>query len=179
MYFETIEQRRENRIPITLPIRKLFLKRCREIAQEEGNKNKISREGLHNLREEYEAKVNSNALSDTTNALFRMMGFWNPDTHMLELLDQGIAHVESIDGDWFYYRDFNFYNTRLAKRVQIFGSPTVMALGWLFLFYLSSAVLFCPIMNDDAVCPNRDTYEGWLTAVYFGSVTMVSLLFLS
>lgn len=47
----------------------------------------------------------------------------------------------------------------------------------LFLFYLGSAVFFCRVLQDGDICPDDPTeqnrsYYGWLTTVYFASVTM-------
>ena len=93
---------------------------------------------------------------------------------MVDLFEAGCRHVEEVNGGFFYFQDFSFYHTVIAPRFQLFCNPLLGAGMWLLLFYIGSAVLFCPIMKDDVVCPNRDTYEGWLTAVYFASVTMVS-----
>ena len=93
---------------------------------------------------------------------------------MLDILEAGCKHVEDIQEYFFHFLDFNFYNTVIDKRIQVSSNAQLGAGMWLLLFYVCSAVLFCAIMQDDAVCPNRDTYEGWVTAVYFASSTMVS-----
>jgi hypothetical protein len=57
--------------------------------------------------------------------------------------------------------------------MNIFGNAKTAVLAWLFIFYLCSAVFFCAIIQDENVCPSGDhSYDGWLTSVYFASVTM-------
>lgn len=176
MLADRIETRRESRIPVPFQIRKLFLNVCRDVARDEGYANKMSVVALHQLREKYKSKVSEkeSAITTASHATGKLFGYWDEELMMLELLDHACAYVAEVDSSWFFFRDFNYYNTVLAHRVRLFGSPLVAALAYLFLFYLGSAILFCSIMKDDVVCPNRDTYDGWLTAVYFASVTMVS-----
>ncbi len=173
---DRIEARRAGRIPVPFQMRKLFLNNCRDIAKEEGYINKMSVLALHKLRDEYKSKVNAkeSPLTPASHATKKVFGYWDEELMMLELLDQACIYVAEVNASWFFFRDFSYYNTVLSHRIRLFGSPLVAAIAYLSLFYLGSAVLFCSIMKDDAVCPDRDTYDGWLTAVYFASVTMVS-----
>jgi Ion channel len=59
-------------------------------------------------------------------------------------------------------------------------SATWGAIQLLFLFYFGSAVFFCKVLQDDHICPNDPTdqnrfYYGWLTTIYFASVTMATV----
>lgn len=159
---------------MTFEIRKLFLKTCREVAKEEGFKNKISVVALQRLRDDYHGRFTAAGDTALADAGKKAFGFWNKDEAMLQILNAGCEYVEEVSSEFFYFRDFNFYHTVIAQRVVLFSSPLMGAFAWLFLFYFFSAVLFCPIMKDDNVCPDRDTFRGWLTSVYFASVTMVS-----
>ena len=175
---EKIETRRENRIPVPFAVRKLFLETCRDVAKGEGYVNKMSVSALHKLRDDYKAKVDAKGGSTTeaTQATRKFFGYWNYNETMLQLLDAAYVSTEEVHGSWFFFRDFNYYNMVIAPRARLFSNPVAAALAYLFLFYFGSAVLFCAIMKDDVVCPNRGTYEGWLTSVYFASVTMVSII---
>eukprot|EP00934_Nitzschia_sp_Nitz4_P009265 Nitzschia sp. Nitz4//scaffold31_size150131//117489//120534//NITZ4_002847-RA/size150131-augustus-gene-0.8-mRNA-1//1//CDS//3329547716//9255//frame0 len=171
MLAKKIEERRATRIPVTLEIRKIFLHRCVEISQKEATRNKISKKALYALRQEY--KDACDGVDPASHSNFgRVFGVWNKDAVMLELLNRACERVEAIHSDCLFFRDFLFYNTAAAHRIRLFGNPVLGSLTSIFLFYLCSAILFCPIMKDVHVCPNRDSYEGWLTAVYFASVTM-------
>ena len=60
--------------------------------------------------------------------------------------------------------------------------PGVTAWGFVIFFYFASAVLFCSVMKDEQICPSDPTeaarpYYGWLTSIYFTSVTMCRSLF--
>lgn len=175
MFAKKIEERRANRIPVTFAFRKFFLRVCHEVSKEEGLKNKISKSAMYRMRDEYKEKYDAKGTVMTNHANFaaKIFGYWDTDVLMYEVLEAACAHVEEVDSDWLYHRDFLFYHTVLTPRVQLRTSPLGGATVSLFLFYLFSAILFCPIMKDDVVCPNRDTFDGWLTSVYFASVTMV------
>jgi hypothetical protein len=61
----------------------------------------------------------------------------------------------------------------ITPKMRIFSTPAKAATSRLLVFYFFSAILFCPIMRDESVCPAGDrSYDGWLTSVYFASVTM-------
>ena len=40
-----------------------------------------------------------------------LAGIWDIDHTILKLLNQGIQNMNEVDGEWFWYRDFNFYYT--------------------------------------------------------------------
>lgn len=137
--------------------------------------NRLSKGALVKLRCQYRENVEGRAdpLSKTKNFTGKLFGFWDKEIAMLELLDAACDMIDQLDTSWFFFRDFNYYNTVVANRIRLFRSPVVAASVYLLMFYLGSAILFCPIMKDDNVCPDRDSYDGWLTSVYFASVTMV------
>jgi hypothetical protein len=174
-FAEMIETRRATRLPVTFDIRKLFLEKCRHVAQREGLGNKISQANLVQLRDEYKSKVEANetALTGMTRFFFKYFGFWDKDSTMLLLFEKGIEDLEEIESQWFFYRDFSFYHTTIATKMRMFSTPGKAATSRLLLFYFFSAILFCPIMRDESVCPaGSNSYDGWLTSVYFASVTM-------
>lgn len=152
--------------------------RCRQIARQHSQYklNCFPTAELFKLRQEYKDQVQKKEapLRSTTDTIFTLFGFWDTDETMLELLNRACEHAQELGGGWFYYRDFNFYHTVIKPRIRMFRSPALEALVWLFLFYLGSAVLFCAIMEHKEVCPRHDEwYSGWLTSIYFASVTMV------
>jgi hypothetical protein len=108
-----IQTRRKNRLPVNLAIRKQFLKICRKIANEKGLKNKIPIEDLVKLRDEYKQKVEScdHAMKAQRTTLTKAFGFWDKDKVMLSLFERGVENAEIIDAKWFFFRDFNFYQT--------------------------------------------------------------------
>lgn len=170
-----MQTREANRIPVTFEIQKHFVTACQEVANGEGFKNKMSVAALRKLRDEYETKAASQPQKlSVTRGIHRALGFWNKEVTMLQVLNAGCHYVDEVEGEFFFYRDFSFYHLEILDRVRLFSNPLLSAATSLLLFYLFSAVLFCPIMKDDAVCPDRDSYDGWLTAIYFASVTMVS-----
>ena len=40
-----------------------------------------------------------------------LVGIWDNDYTILKLLNQGIHNMNEVNGEWFWYRDFNFYYT--------------------------------------------------------------------
>ena len=95
---------------------------------------------------------------------------------MLRLFEAGLRYTENSDEDEFYFRDFNFYCTVIASKYGLMRIPGLTIMFSLVAFYFGSAVLFCAIMNDQNVCPsygnNSSHHDGWLTTIYFASVTM-------
>jgi hypothetical protein len=91
---------------------------------------------------------------------------------MLRLFEAGLEYTENSDEDEFYFRDFNFYCTVIASSFRFMRIPGFFVLFWLILFYFGSVVLFCAIMENENVCPKTDGYDGWMTSIYFASVTM-------
>jgi hypothetical protein len=91
---------------------------------------------------------------------------------MLRLFEAGLEYTENSDEDEFYFRDFNFYCTVIASKFSFMRIPGFFVLFWLILFYFGSAVLFCAIMENENVCPKSDGYDGWMTSIYFASVTL-------
>lgn len=173
-----VEERRENRIKIPFYIRKMFLLTCRDIANEEGYLNKMSVTALIGLRDAQKQKVENKPTTINGSAAFfgRLLGYWDDDVTMLQLFEAAVESCNELESAWFFFRDFSFYNTQLSPMFGFVGNPLLLSCMILFLFYFGSAILFCPIMKDDSACPNRDSYDGWLTAVYFASVTMVRVV---
>jgi hypothetical protein len=113
---------------LTFPIRKRFLEICRDAAKEEGQVNKLSGAALESLRDQYKEKVQgrqNNALLETKNSTAKLFGFWDDEIAMLEVFEAAWTAFDEVDGDWFFFRDFNYYNTTLAPRVQLFSSPVM------------------------------------------------------
>lgn len=171
-----MEDRRNSRIVVTFPVRVHFLKMCRKVAKKKGTRNKIHVDELILLRDEAKEQVESRSVESLSRKLGSLLGFRDRDAKLLEVFERAIERVDEIKGEWLYYRDFNFYDTTLEPYWPWMRSGAIGVAFVLFGFYLFTAILFCPIMNDDGVCPRDPTgdrsYYGWLTAVYFASVTM-------
>ena len=167
---------------MTFEIRKLFLRVCREAAQAKGLQHKIHLDDVKKLRSIYKEKVeakgkNGNPSKDEIlRSMFReRLGMWDNDMTLLQLFQAGQELVESADSDWFYFRDFNYYYTVVVPKRSFFQNATAGALLWLLGYYFASAVFFCAIVGDKDVCPDSPegrSYDGWLTTIYFSSVTL-------
>eukprot|EP00538_Stauroneis_constricta_P002551 CAMPEP_0119546000 /NCGR_PEP_ID=MMETSP1352-20130426/588_1 /TAXON_ID=265584 /ORGANISM="Stauroneis constricta, Strain CCMP1120" /LENGTH=507 /DNA_ID=CAMNT_0007590649 /DNA_START=82 /DNA_END=1605 /DNA_ORIENTATION=+ len=174
---EKIETRRNSRIEVTAAIRVKFLKICREVARSKGIRNKIDVEDLKRLRDDCKARVEANNGENASmkRNFFILFGQWDEDFVLLQLYEKGIENVSQVESNWFHFRDFSFYYTKIVSKRKFFATGTAYAFKWLFLFYLLTAVLFCWIMEERTICPNNDPdrpYLGWLSAIYFASVTM-------
>merc|ERR1719253_823020 len=178
----TIDDRLQNRLRVSLWERKKFLDICFEIAKKEeesrnGSLSRFSKEGLVILVEELKGRVAQKPrASRLYDELLKLIGYYDPDKSMLRLFEAGLRYTENSDEDEFYFRDFNFYCTVIASKYGLMRIPGLTIMFSLVAFYFGSAVLFCAIMNDQNVCPsygnNSSHHDGWLTTIYFASVTM-------
>jgi Ion channel len=93
---------------------------------------------------------------------------------MLKLFQAGLEYTENVDEDDFFYRDFNFYCTKIVSRFPIMRHPQLVIVMWLFIYFFGSAVLFCGIMRNENVCPTTTDFAfgGWMTSIYFAGTTM-------
>lgn len=140
-----------NRAQVALSVRKRFLSACRQRVDSSGLQDKLPLHELINLRDEYETQ----------------------DRDVYEILDLAVNKCEEIKSEFFYFRDFNRYNLTLQPNIWSMYPLVIPCLGVLA-YYFFSAFLLCYIIASDSTCPKHgdSSYEGWLTAVYFASVTM-------
>lgn len=178
---EEIESRRENRIEVTFKQRKRFLDICFEAAKKEGGSfSRLSKSGLEGLVKEFQERVSkkeniaSSGVYNLSNRLLNLIGVWDMDEAMLKLFSAGLEYVERDDEDEFYFRDFNFYSLKIKSRFSFLRVPQLAVFFWMLIYYFGSGILFCSIMKNENVCPKDTTYAfgGWMTSVYFASVTM-------
>jgi hypothetical protein len=175
-----IEDRRANRIPVTFDIRKRFLEECRQVAMKTGTRNKIHVRELEALRDKYRKLVDDhkeNTAQKSRRYLKQMFGLWHDERTLLELLEKALKNTHDLRSRWFYFRDFNFYYTVVVPKRQFLKNTTLVTVQLLLAYYFFTAVFFCAIIRDDQVCPADPSgedriYYGWLTSIYFASVTM-------
>mmetsp|Transcript_24070 Transcript_24070/g.56920 ORF Transcript_24070/g.56920 Transcript_24070/m.56920 type:complete len:624 (-) Transcript_24070:175-2046(-) len=185
-----IESKRSSRLEVTFRERKHFLEICYEIAKREGrgsrSKNRFPKSTLVKLRDEFQNRMDEkhqNGINKSTvgkvfanvgSKCLDFFGCQDIDESMLRLFEAGLEYTESVDEDEFYFQDFNFYCTRLVSRFVWMRYPQLVVVGWLFLYFFGSAVVFCAFMRNENVCPSTTNfaYGGWMTAVYFAGVTM-------
>ncbi|KAL3920811.1 MAG: hypothetical protein SGILL_003072 [Bacillariaceae sp.] len=175
-----MQERRSNRTVVTFKERKEFLDICYDVAKQEGGSpNRFSKEGLLNLVNEYQERVTKkeNVTTSTIykiyNGFFNLLGFWDSDQQLLKLFKAGLEYLERGDEDEFYFRDFNFYQLEIKTRFSFMRIPQFAVFFWLIVYYLGSAILFCSIMKNPDVCEVTPyAYGGWLSSIYFASVTM-------
>ena len=77
--------------------------------------------------------------------------------------------------DYFYYQEFHFYHIRIEHGVFWFRPGLQRSVLIILAFYFLTPILFCHISYEPDICPNEvdgKPYPGWLTAIYFGSVTL-------
>jgi cellulose synthase/poly-beta-1,6-N-acetylglucosamine synthase-like glycosyltransferase len=178
---QEIENRRENRIEVTFKQRKRFLDICFEVAKKEGGIfSRLSKSGLEGLVKEFQERVSkkenisSSGVYKLSNRLLNLIGVWDMDEAMLKLFTAGLEYVQRDDEDEFYFRDFNFYCLKIRSRFSFLRIPQLAVFFWMLIYYFGSAILFCSIMKNENVCPKDTPYAfgGWITSVYFASVTM-------
>jgi hypothetical protein len=175
---DRVEKRRAARIRVTFRVRKLFLKACMDIAERKRSGNKIHRNDLVQLRDNMQRKVDENGFYSVSRWLLAYIGFRNTNVTLLNVYNRAIEKVDEIEGDgWLYYKDFNFYDTKLESKWPWMRFKAFAAFLIIGGFYTFTPILFCSIIGDKQVCPDDPTgqnrwYYGWLTAIYFASVTM-------
>jgi hypothetical protein len=169
-----IEIRRDSRIPITLAVRKRFLKKCREMAIQRGFKKRVFLDDLRQFRDELREEVERD--QNPVSSLLHWVGFPDESTMLLRVVDKGIERVTSyLEQEFLFFQDFSFYYTRLISRSPWLRSPLQKYVLTVLAFYIFAPVLFCWIVDDEDVCPDvpgKGPYAGWLTATYFASVTL-------
>jgi hypothetical protein len=107
----------------------------------------------------------------------QILNFRNQNEQLLKVLDRAVAlvNVEQSDADnWFHYMDFNIYYTRVESKWPWMRNGNTVALLWLGLFYFTTPILFCAILEDEGICEKVDgkPYAGWMSALYFASTTL-------
>jgi hypothetical protein len=174
-----IETKRANRIPVVHNVRDIFLKTCRIIAESEDcqPKSKIPGRCLIAFRDDVQTEVDNRLQAQGHVSRFlRTLGFLDETVTMLQVLDRAVDHFNSTGDDFFYYQDFNYYNTYLVSRWPWMRNSVFVSCFTMFFFYLFTPIWFCHIVPDEQVCPSdpdgNRPYYGWLTALYFASTTM-------
>ncbi|KAL3913225.1 MAG: hypothetical protein SGILL_006575, partial [Bacillariaceae sp.] len=114
------------------------------------------------------------------NGFLNLLGWWDDDQQLLKLFQAGMAYLEVGDEDEFYFRDFNFYQLEIKTRFSFMRVPQFVVFFWLIVYYFGSAILFCSIMKNRDVCEATPyKYGGWLSSIYFASVTMSTVGYVS
>eukprot|EP00978_Attheya_sp_CCMP212_P014935 scaffold38308_cov34-Attheya_sp.AAC.1 len=113
------EERRANRILVTFDVRKRLLKTCKSIGKEKGYTftNKIQLRDLEKFRNDVKAEVDQQKNS-IWNKTKKRLGFRNSSEALLKVLERAYIFVNEIQldvDDWFYYQDFNYFNTHLES----------------------------------------------------------------
>jgi hypothetical protein len=167
-----VESKRENRMSVTFGVRKRFLKTCRKIANETGNKSRISLDSLIKLRDETKEEVESQTYTRLCE-FGELIGFPNESKILLEVLEKGIERVTiEVKGGYFYFQDFSFYYTKLKSWWPWLNHTAAVYVLITSSYYICTPIFFCYIISDDNVCPTDGKYSGWLTGLYFASTTM-------
>lgn len=167
-----------------------FLKTCRNICikKEYSSKSKILFGDLMDLRDQIEEKVDQAShferggvrVCKLSAIIPKLLGFREVDVTLLEILNKAIdlAHEDhSANDDWFNFRDFSFYYTKVESKWPWMRRKTSVAFIVIFLYYLFTPIFFCHIVNDKGVCEDDPTdqnrsYYGWVSSLYFASTTM-------
>jgi len=75
--------------------------------------------------------------------------------------------------EWFYYKDFAFYNLKVESKYPWVRNAGLFSLLVTVTFLLFTPVLWCVVLRDENICPShQSSYNGWLSSLYFASVTM-------
>jgi hypothetical protein len=188
-------QRRAERIPIPFGVHVQFLHDCRTIAIANGSENaKIPYHDLLNYRDRIRhAKATGwrqKRRYKVIASLMKYFGMPSDVDQLLLLLDHAVDVMEKEDNDdhhqvdfdkkddsWFYYRDFCQGSTKIISRWPWMRSNIRKAITAVLLFYLATPFLFCTIIpaGETAICSDtsRGPLEpGWISALYFASVTI-------
>ena len=158
---ERIEQRREQRVPITFGSRVRFLKHCRKICLAKNYEEaKVSLEDLKEYRSKVEAEVANLGFRSIAKVFAIRL-----DSHcLLDLLDRAVELTKEDSDGWLHYKDFNFFHTKVESRWPIFRTEMRAALLLTFLYFFMTPILFCNIMDDSGICESDgDPYLGWVS----------------
>ncbi|CAJ1953905.1 unnamed protein product [Cylindrotheca closterium] len=151
---DKVERRRDNRMAVSSKARNHFVALCLQKVSELGG-NRNSGIPLAELRK----------MRDTQKENGGQVG---------EIFESAVNVMEEAEGRFFYYRSFNEYYLTLEEN-YFRRNPSIAALAGVLAYYICSLVLFCGILGNNSTCPSTDgrpIYEGWLTAIYFASVTI-------
>jgi len=153
---DKMETRRKNRKKVSFSAREKFIDICLAKVKEGGNTGASALNGI--------------AMSD----LKVMRDKYKSEGELGEIFDRAVEEGEKADSQIFFFRDFNEYYLTL-KPHYFKRNPSMGALVGVLAYYVVSLILFCGIMQNNSTCPRTDggpSYEGWLTAIYFASVTI-------
>ena len=169
---QRIEERRGNRVPITLRTRILFLRECSQISRANGyDSAQITFEDL----EEYRDRVDKRVKSMKWRFIAEWLGIRLDRVCLLNLLNRAIANMDThlFVQDWFQYTEFSYFHTVVQSRWPWMRTELRRALCVTFLYYLCTPIVFCSIINDPKIC-ERDGrwYRGWMSSLYFASTTV-------
>jgi len=90
------------------------------------------------------------------------------------IFKKAVLTSEEVHANAFYFRDFNEYYLT-DKETYFRRNPLIAALVGVVAYYIVSIILFCAILGNNSTCPRTNgdpSYAGWLTALYFASVTI-------
>lgn len=173
-----IENRRDARIKVIFDVRVRLLNECKKITVKKGYESisKIKTEDLAELREKVAAEV-AKKEKTSFHRIKQFFGFRSRSKQLLQILDKALQVAAEEERPWFYYMDFSHYYTILEAKYPWMRSGLLVAILYLFLFYLLTPILFCDIMEDEGVCPKDPTgldrpFYGWVSALYFASTTL-------
>ena len=165
---ERIETRRAQRVPITRPAEKRFLRCCRKLASRPDNC--ISTENLHNLREKIEAEVEAQKQKGISlRWICGLLGILQDSDCLLAALDR--ASEQEVEDDCFSFIDFNHNGMKLVSRWPWMRSAVGKSLVILVGFYMSTPLVFCHVLHDVDVC-KQSPFGRYLSAMYFTSATI-------
>lgn len=148
-----IEKRRDERMEVSFHDRKQFIDLClKKVADLKGTKSSgIPIEELVKMRDEQKH---------------------GGELH--RIFKKAVLTSEEVHANAFYFRDFNEYYLTL-KETYFRRNPLIAALVGVVAYYIVSIILFCAILGNNSTCPRTNgdpSYAGWLTALYFASVTI-------
>ncbi|KAL7452366.1 hypothetical protein ACHAWC_004089, partial [Mediolabrus comicus] len=88
--------------------------------------------------------------------------------------DKNIINMNNEEKlEWFYYKDFAFYNLRVESKYPWVRNAGVFSVLVTLAFLLFTPILWCVILHDENICPSHQgTAYGWLTSLFFASATM-------
>uniref|UniRef100_A0A7S4RY40 Potassium channel domain-containing protein n=1 Tax=Ditylum brightwellii TaxID=49249 RepID=A0A7S4RY40_9STRA len=173
-----IEKRRAERIPVTMKVRKRFLKTFLTCCQKNNYPpGKVPPSEVRDFRDQVQEEIT--ARGDGVGFFKKqamLLGFRDDKSTLLRVLERAlevIAERDIKDNEYFFFQDFNFYFTVRESRWPWRRSALASSLLVILTFYICSAVLWCSILEHDGICDsNGDTFSGAASAIYFASTTM-------
>jgi Ion channel len=185
---ERIQNRRANRIAVTLGTKREFFKQCRKVANAKKyhSKNLISLEDVKALLAKAKKDLGDHEIEGAVTSSFEYLGFNNHKKDLVQLYERGIEYAHRVDERgknkevMVPFLDFSFYEVRTISKWPFLRNHGYIALLVTFVYYLLTPVLFCIIMKDRGICPADPTpknrpYYGPLSALYFASTTMATV----